>query len=111
MQRLNRTRLRLLNAFLVSSALFSIATAVLWIRSYRTADKIQIGYWNYRPHVGAPSYRDADMVLALHNAGHWTIGRTRRNCVAEMPSDGYAGYYHAGPGKKRRAMRPGTSRR
>jgi hypothetical protein len=99
MQRMNRTRRAPFNIIFWVSVLVAIAIAVLWVRSYRTPDEIEVGYWNYRPHIDAPSYRDADMVLALHTAGRWTIARHRRNCVALMPSVGYAGFYHRGPGE------------
>jgi hypothetical protein len=90
----------LLRIMVAASALLCIAAVLLWARSYRIADSLAAGYWNYRPHKGAADFLDADMLQVFHGGGRWTITRCRRNCVAMKSRDVSTHSGQPGPGDR-----------
>ena len=84
----------LFNSVAAASFVLCVVALALWARSYRVADAIQAGYWNYRPMPSYPTYRCGDMLVLLHRRGSWTVSPASRNCVAGR------GFDRVGPGPK-----------
>ena len=89
---MNRLFLIIFNGMTALSLLLCVAALGSCERSFQKGDEFDAGYWNLGPHPKYPAYRNADMLMAMHRGGLWTVALRRRNCVAGPH------FYHAGPG-------------